>query len=121
MRATFQRLFINAALALMAYPAFAEWPEAKLPSPFVVVDLNIGEEQQVRLTNGETVTVKLIDVQDHRDSLRGAVRRSEVKAEVAGKTVTVGAGTYHLPVTVSKVRFDCPITRGYTARANKMS
>src|SRR5207253_834607 len=57
----------------------------------------------------------------YRDSLRGAVRRSEIKVEVAGEPVTLGSGTYHLPVAMGKVRVDCPITRGYIARANKMS
>src|SRR5262245_28317730 len=113
-------LFMCAAVVL-AQSAFAQLPEAKLPSPFRAVDLSIGEKQEVKLDNGETVSVKLVDVQDYRDSLRGAVRRSEVKVEVAGEAVTLGSGTYHLPVLVGKVRIDCPITGGYVARANKLT
>jgi hypothetical protein len=67
------------------------------------------------------VTVKLIDVKDHRDSLRGAVRRSEVNVEVDGQDVTLGSATYHRPVTLNKVQIDCPVTQGYVARANKTS
>jgi murein DD-endopeptidase MepM/ murein hydrolase activator NlpD len=99
----------------------AEVPLPTLPSPFVAVDLGIGETQDVTLTNGQKVAVKLIDVKDFRDSLRGAVRRSEVKVEVAGKEVTLGSATYHLPVTVGNVQIDCPITKGYVARANKLT
>src|SRR5207237_9213777 len=92
-----------------------------LPSPFVAAELSVGQTQTVKLTNGEKVTVKLIDVKDYRDSLRGAVRRSEVSVEVAGQPVTLGSATYHLPVTVGKVQIDCPITKGYVARANKLT
>ena len=67
---------------LSIHAAFAELPTPTLPSPFVAVDLNIGDSENVTLTNGDKVTVKLIDVKDYRDSLRGAVRRSEVKVEV---------------------------------------
>jgi murein DD-endopeptidase MepM/ murein hydrolase activator NlpD len=101
--------------------ASAELPTPTLKSPFVVVDLDIGESQQVALSNGQQVTVKLLDLKDHRDSLRGAVRRSEVKVEVDGKQLTLGSATYHLPQAVGKVQIDCPITKGYVARANKTS
>jgi murein DD-endopeptidase MepM/ murein hydrolase activator NlpD len=104
-----------------ANQAFAELPAPTLPSPFVAVDLAIGESQTVTLANGEQVTVKLVDVQDVRDTLRGAVRKSAVKVEVAGQPLTLGSGTYHLPVTAGKVQIDCPVTKGYVARANKTS
>ena len=87
----------------------------------MAVDLRIGESQNVVLPNGEPVTVKLVGLEDFRDTLRGAVRRSEVKIEVAGQQVTLGSATYHLPVTVGNVQIDCPITKGYVARANKLS
>src|SRR6187431_2116861 len=76
----------------------AELPTPTLKSPFVAVDLQEGETAEVTLTNGQKVTLKLIAVKDFRDSLRGAVRRSEVKVEVGGKAVTLGSATYHLPV-----------------------
>lgn len=99
----------------------AELPAPTMASPFVAVDLSIGETQEVTLTNHQKISVKLMDVQDYRDSLRGAVRRSEVKVEVAGQAVTLGSATYHLPVTVGNVQIDCPITKGYVARANKLT
>jgi murein DD-endopeptidase MepM/ murein hydrolase activator NlpD len=112
-------IWILAALAVQQ--ATAEIPTPTLPSPFVALDLNVGDSQDVKVPGGGKVTVKLLDVQDHRDSLRGAVRRSEVKVQVSGEAVTLGSGTYHLPVKVANVRIDCPITKGYIARANKMS
>src|SRR3982751_3950104 len=108
-------------LTLAASPLLAELPSPTLPSPFIAVDLAIGESETVALTNGYKVAVKLIDVKDYRDSLRGAVRGSEVKVEVAGQPVKLGSATYHLPVTVGKVRVDCPVTKGYIPRANKLT
>jgi len=120
-RHLFSQPLICAAILLVMRPVFAQRPVPTLPVPFVGVDLSVGEEQEVKLANGEKVMLKLVDVHDDRDSLRDAVRRSDVKVELAGKAVTLGSGTYHLPMAVGKVRIDCPVTKGYVARANKMS
>ncbi len=101
--------------------ARAELHAPTLKSPFVAIDLREGESEEVTLANGQQVTVKLLAVQDFRDSLRGAVRRSEVKIEVGGQPLTLGSATYHLPVTVGKVQIDCPITKGYVSQAKKTS
>src|SRR4029079_13889225 len=89
------------------------------PSPFVAVDLNSGESQEVTLPSGKKVTVKLLDLQETRDSLRNAVRRAEVKVLVEGKEVSLVSANYRLPVTVGDVQIDCPITRGYLDRSSK--
>src|SRR4051794_35190988 len=60
-------------------PALAEPPTPTLLSPFVAVDLHIGESQNLTVPSGQPVTVKLVGLEDFRDTLRGAVRRSEVK------------------------------------------
>lgn len=99
----------------------AELPTPTLKSPFEAVDLKEGETAEVTLANGQKVTLKLIEVKDFRDSLRGAVRRSEVTVEVGGKAVPLGSATYHLPVTVGNVQIDCPITKGYVSQAKKTS
>src|SRR5262245_9024225 len=46
-----------------------------------VVDLNLGEEQQVTLSNGKKVAVRLVKLVETRDSVRSAVRRAEVTVE----------------------------------------
>ena len=88
-------IWILAALAVQQ--ATAEIPTPTLPSPFVALDLNVGDSQDVKVPGGGKVTVKLLDVQDHRDSLRGAVRRSEVKVEVSGEAVTLGSAHITCP------------------------
>jgi murein DD-endopeptidase MepM/ murein hydrolase activator NlpD len=117
----FRSLSLILAALAWAPSAVAQLPTPTLPSPFVALDLSIGESQEMTLTNGQKAVVKLVDVKDHRDSLRGAVRKSEVKVEVSGEAVTLGSATYHLPLKVGKVQIDCPITRGYVSRANKTS
>ena len=105
------------------------WPDVEV-KPGTTTMLNPGIikvsgrgifEFQVTLPNGQKISVKLVDVKDYRDTLRSAVRRSEVTVDVAGQPVTLGSATYHLPRTVGNVQIDCPITKGYVARANKLT
>jgi hypothetical protein len=88
---------------------------ARMPieSQPAAVDLKIGQQATVRLANGRSATVKLLKIEEQRDSLRHALRLAHVTAEVNGQPVTLGAATYHLPVTVGQVQIDCPITKGY--------
>src|SRR6185436_20709098 len=82
-------------------------------------DLNLGESQEVEVPGGKKVTLKVLDLQEQRDSLRGAVRKAEVKVLVDGKEVTLVSANYRLPMVVGEVQIDCPVTRGYTERATK--
>jgi len=77
------------------------------------VDLKVGEQAAVKMCDGESATVKLISVEEKRDSLRKAVRGAVVKAEINGQPVTLHCATYHLPVTVGGVQVDCPVVKAY--------
>lgn len=83
------------------------------PPLFRTVDLNRGESQEVALSNGAKIRVKLLEVEEIRDSLRSAVRDARVKVEVNGRAITLHSGNYHLPVTFAGVQIDCPVTQGY--------
>jgi len=76
------------------------------------VDLSLGESQDVELTNGRKVTVKLLDLEEMREDLCSAVWRARVKVAVAGAETWITAGTYHLPVTLGDVQVDCAVTKG---------
>ncbi len=78
-----------------------------------VVDLEIGQQTTVELADGSTATVRLLDVQEARDPIRHAVRRTEVRVEVNGQVGTLSAGLYHLPIMLGGVRIDCAVTAGY--------
>ncbi|HEY7118967.1 MAG TPA: PKD domain-containing protein [Tepidisphaeraceae bacterium] len=82
---------------------------------FRTLDLNRGELQEVELSNGDKVKVKLLDVSETRDSLRSAIRLASVKIEINGTPATIESGNYRLPTTVTGVQVDCPVTRGYYA------
>ncbi len=86
-----------------------------------VVDLNIDDSEKVELSDGSKVTVKLLKLEETRDSVRDAVRRAEVTVSVNGKIVTLVSATYHLPVTVGNVQIDCSITKGYNSNGTRDS
>jgi murein DD-endopeptidase MepM/ murein hydrolase activator NlpD len=86
-------------------------------APFQVVDLNIGEAQDVGLADGTRVRAKLLSVQESRDTPRQAVRQARVEVELNGQPVVLTSATYNLPVTAAGVQVDCPITRGYIAKS----
>ena len=81
------------------------------------VDLKVGEAQQVPLTDGRAVKVELLDLNEHRDDVNGAVRQAEVKVEVDGLVTNLVSSTYHLPLTLGNVQIDCPITKGYLEKS----
>jgi hypothetical protein len=83
-----------------------------------VVDLDVGESQEVVLCNGKKVTVKLLDLQETRDSVRDAVRRAEVTVEVDGTKASLVSAGYNLPAKLGGVQIDCSITRGYYSNSN---
>jgi len=101
-----------------AQPAAAA---ATKPTLLRAVDLKLGESADVVLSDGKSVTVKLVDLKEARDTLRDAVRRAEVTVEVDGERTTLVSATYHLPTTIAGVRIDCPITRGYYSNSGQDS
>ena len=84
-----------------------------------VVDLNLGETQDVELADGAKARVKLLALEEQCDPLRGAIREARVQVEVNGATATLGAANYQLPVTVGGAQLDCPVTRGYNTNCNE--
>ena len=94
-------------------------PAPTRPETLRVVDLTLGEAQDVTLADGAKVRVKLLDLQETRDTINHAVRLARVKVEVDGREVTLESGNYRLPVTVGRVQIDCSITRGYVSNSNR--
>lgn len=108
------------ALALlMLGAASAEQPKATRQPLSVSVELNVGEIQEVALRNGAKATVKLVDLKEVRDELRGAVRSAKATVEVNGERVELTSANYRLPQTIAGVQIDCPITKGYVQNANR--
>lgn len=78
-----------------------------------VVDLNIGETTQVKLSDGQQVEVKLTNLVETRDPIRQAVRSAMVTVQIDGEEITFESGMYNLPRRIAGVQIDCSITRGY--------
>ena len=78
---------------------------SKLTPVRVVVDMNIGDSQEIRLSNGDIIKLKLLQVDVVRDSLRDAIRSVYVKISVDDELITLNSGNYNLPVAVGKVVF----------------
>jgi murein DD-endopeptidase MepM/ murein hydrolase activator NlpD len=94
-------------------------PVAPARAPLVrVVDLDVGETQEVTLCNGKKASVRLVDLTETRDSVRSAVRRADLTVEVDGKSGRLGAAMYELPITLGQVQIDCSVTRGVYSNTN---
>ncbi len=80
-----------------------------------VVDLSVGERQQLELCNGQRVEVQLLNLRETRDPIRQAVRSAKVTVKVDGEEITLESGMYNLPRQVAGVQIDCSITKGYNS------
>ena len=103
-------IVLSAASALGAEP-----PKAPIAPLFRAVDLDIGESSTVKLSNGKTVTLKLISLKEHRCEMRNAVRKAVVTVEVDSKRIELTSAMYNLPKTIGIAQIDCPVTRGYAS------
>lgn len=108
------RLVAAGLLLVFSLPcAWAQPPEPTIRPLLRSVDLALGESREVELSDGEKVTVKLLDLEETSDSVRSAVRKARVRVEIDGQSAWLTSANYELPQTIGKVRIDCPITKGY--------
>ena len=77
------------------------------------IDINIGETQAFELRNGERVRVSVSNIRYHHDNVADAVRSVDVTVAIDGERCVINSGDYTLPVTIGRVRIDCPVTKGY--------
>ena len=101
------------------FPALAAEAQHAREPIVRAVDLNIGETANVKLSDGSIAQVKLLELDEETDPLRGAIRTAAVTVEVNGKTVQLISANYNLPQTVGGVQIDCPITKGYRANSRR--
>ncbi|MDO5580759.1 MAG: peptidoglycan DD-metalloendopeptidase family protein [Planctomycetia bacterium] len=79
-----------------------------IPNLETVVDLNVGESQTVSLSNGEKITIKLLDREIERDPAVEAIRSVRIRLSVNGKPAEIFCGNYHRPVLTAGVQLECP-------------
>src|ERR1022692_109848 len=85
---------------------------------FRVVDLDVGATERVQLSDGKSVTVKLLSTSETRDRVRSAIRHARVDVEINGASATLSCGNYRLPVAVGGVQVDCEATKAYYRDTN---
>ncbi|HUP81871.1 MAG TPA: PKD domain-containing protein [Pirellula sp.] len=78
----------------------------------ITVDLNVGDVAEVELADKSIAKVKVLDVQERRDTVRNAIREARVRVEINGTIATISSANYRLPIDVGNVQVDCPTTRG---------
>lgn len=78
------------ALALVAAPLATAEPPLSTRQPLLrAVDLNAGEAEELRLADAALVRVKLVDLQEIRDSVNHSVRGARVSVEVDGRKLVL--------------------------------
>jgi len=113
MRTTLTLCHLLAVLCVTGTLLAAPGKGAPTIDPLVrVVDLNVGQQGAVKLCDGKTVIVKLLNLKEKRDPLRNGLRDAKVTVEVNGRQVVLTAAFYRLPITVGDVQIDCAATKG---------
>lgn len=77
-----------------------------------VVDMSVGEELTLDLPDGTRHTLRLLEVTEPVDRIRGVIRSPGVTLEVNGERCVIPAGLYNLPRPVKGLRVDCAVTKG---------
>ena len=116
--------FLSASLLFAAGAGTIAAPArtpARIEPLLRVVDLNIAETQRVTLSDGSSVDVELIALDETLDDVRQAVRKAVVTVRIDGHEARLTSATYNLPKIVGPVQVDCSITRGYNARGSASS
>jgi hypothetical protein len=106
------------AVGLVAGSHAAETPEIllnRLIKPYStqqIVWLDVNESHKFKLNSGEERAVRLVSVEDHRDSVVKLVRRSDVRVEIDGRPLDLVSMPYVMPTEAAGVRIQADTTSG---------
>jgi len=110
-------LFLSLVILMMLTISCGD--NSKINPRRVVAELDVDEATEVRLSNGELIKLKLLELNINHDSVRKAIRGYDVTISVDGSQTTLASGPYSLPVQVGKVQIDCPSIKAYQNRSTK--
>ncbi len=85
----------------------------------ISVDLAVGESYVFDCGDGTSKTIRVINVEETRDSIRNAVRDSKITVEVDGVKAVLPSALYNLPRIVNHVKMDIAVTKGYVDKSSK--
>jgi len=107
-----------ATLAALSFLHINATPAVKpKTSVRVVTELNVGQTREITLTNGESVKLTLLGIDEARDDVRNAIREVKLRVKVDGEEVVLSCGNYNLPVSIGKVNIDCPAAKNYLSNS----
>ena len=75
-----------------------------------IICLDVNEEYQFKLKDGSHRSIRLISVEEHRDSVIGKVRRAQVNVEVNGKLQHLVCAPYEMPTEIEGLRIQADTT-----------
>lgn len=116
---------LKSGITLLAFACvFVFESDAAVSTPlrrpiFRTVDLDLNEAKEVELADRTRMRVKLLALDETRDSMRDAVRQARVKLELNGQSLVLTSATYHLPTSFAGVQIDCPITKGFVGNSRQ--
>jgi len=78
-----------------------------------IVGLDVNDTFMFRLNSGAERVIRLISVQEHRDSVIGLVRGADVRIEVDGRPVSLTCAPYVMPTETAGLRVQADTTSGW--------
>jgi len=79
-----------------------------------IVALNPGEAYRFALNGGSTRTIRLVSVNERRDSVVGLLRRAEVRVEIDGQPLDLVCAPYVMPTETAGLRLQADTMTGWT-------
>ena len=96
-------------------PALSEGiPDKLLMSHQVIFCLDEGVERKVVLHSGREFSLRLVSVQEQRDSVVGLIRRAQVRVALNGQAHDLICAPYVMPSVIDNVRIQADTTSGFT-------
>jgi len=84
-----------------------------------VIYLDSGETYAFKLKNGAERVIKLVSVQEHRDSVIKLIRRADVRVEIDGKPLDLVCAAYVMPTETAGLRIQADTTSGWLPKNPK--
>jgi hypothetical protein len=75
--------------------------------------LNVGETAKFQLNDGRTKRIRLVSVEEERDSVIHLLRRAVVRLKIDAETLDIPCGPYVLPIEKDGLRLQVDTTSGW--------
>ncbi len=85
-----------------------------------IVRLDPGEAYRFVSERGLTKTIRLVSVEDHRDSVIQLMRRADVRVEIDGQPMGLVSAPYVMPTETAGLRIQADSTSGWVSMAKRV-